>query len=138
MSTVCRVVTAQLMNNHRPLSDAVRARLRQLGNPYASLQLSDEDEGAVIHPSKSPQELTLELTQNPWTTPSAHESQDLALRRRLANDGDEFRRARISDELGGHELGRSKIVYRLQIQPRTAKQIRNPSAPRYQVQFRFH
>jgi hypothetical protein len=31
------------MNNHRPLSDAVRARLRKLGNPYASLQLSDED-----------------------------------------------------------------------------------------------
>ena len=56
------------MNNRRPLSNAVRARLRQLGNPYASLQLSDEDESADIHPSKSPQELTLELTQNPWAT----------------------------------------------------------------------
>lgn len=67
-SAVCRVVTAQLMNNRRPLSDAVRARLRQLGNPYASLQLLDEDEGAVTRPSTSPQELTLKLTQNPWAT----------------------------------------------------------------------
>jgi hypothetical protein len=58
------------MNDRRPLSDAVRARLRQLGNPYASLQLSDEDEdeSAVIHASKSSKELTLELTQNPWAT----------------------------------------------------------------------
>jgi hypothetical protein len=56
------------MNNRRPLSDAVRARLRNLGNPYASLQLSDEDEGAVIHPIKSAKELTLQLTQNPWAT----------------------------------------------------------------------
>jgi hypothetical protein len=63
-----RVITAQLMNNRRPLSDAVRARLRKLGNPYASLQLSDEDEGAVVHPANSPKELTLELTQNPWAT----------------------------------------------------------------------
>jgi hypothetical protein len=56
------------MNNRRPLSDAVRARLRQLGNPYASLQLSDEDDDAVTHPSTSPKELTLKLTQNPWAT----------------------------------------------------------------------
>jgi hypothetical protein len=56
------------MNNRRSLSDAVRVHLRKLGNLYASLQLWDEDEGAVVQPSKSPKELTLELTQNPWAT----------------------------------------------------------------------
>ena len=64
------------MNNRRPLSDGMRARLRKLGNPYASLQLSDEDEGAIIHPSKSPQELTLELTQNPWATQHSNYQRD--------------------------------------------------------------
>lgn len=56
------------MNNRRLLSDAIRARLRKLGNPYASLQLSDEDEGAVNYPIKSAKELALQLTPNPWAT----------------------------------------------------------------------
>jgi hypothetical protein len=69
LNGLCRVLPWQLiMNNRRPLSDAVRARLCEMGNPYASLQLSDEDEGAVIHPIESPKELTLEMTQNPWAT----------------------------------------------------------------------
>lgn len=51
-------------------SDAVSARLRELGNPYASLQISEEaEEGvtAVASPEESV-ELTLTQSQNPWAT----------------------------------------------------------------------
>jgi hypothetical protein len=56
------------MKKPRRLSDAVKTRLRELGNPYASLQMFDEVEDVIVEANDAPLGLTLKQSENPWAT----------------------------------------------------------------------